>query len=172
MYALVVTESMFGNTRAIADAVAEGLGGELRLRDPGARVEVLDVTQAPSVLPPALVLLVLGGPTHAFSMSRAMTRADALKESPDASRQATGIREWIDGLASAPDLLVVTFDTRVKKPFVPGSAAKSAARELRDHGFGHAERGETFWVADTPGPLLPGETDRAARWGASLAARL
>ena len=61
MNALVVVESMWGNTRIVAEAVARGLGG-------GA--EVLDVQQAPSELPDDVGLLVVGGPTHAFSMSR------------------------------------------------------------------------------------------------------
>lgn len=165
MKALIVVESMFGNTRAAADAVAEGV------RAAGAQVEVVDVTQAPAAVPEGVELLVVGGPTHAFSMTRESTRKDALAKagSPNGeAKAATGIREWI--AAAAPDaaVRVVTFDTRVKKAFIPGSAAKSAAKALEDKGFEHAERGETFWVEDTPGPLKPGELERAREWGGSL----
>jgi hypothetical protein len=163
--ALVVVESVFGNTRAVADSVAEGM------RDAGADVEVVDVTEAPAVLPVGVALLVVGGPTHAFSMSRPSTRADALKQAhalQGAAKAGTGIREWI--AAAEPDgrVRVVTFDTRVRKALIPGSAARSAAKALGERGFERAARGETFWVEDTPGPLRPGEVERAREWGREL----
>ncbi|NLI19161.1 MAG: flavodoxin family protein [Actinomycetales bacterium] len=166
MNVLIVVESMFGNTRAVADAVAEGL------RAGGAAVVVGDVTEVPPAVPHGTDLLVVGGPTHAFSMTRESTRTDALSKAHaenSGAKAATGIREWI--AAATPDQVrVVTFDTRVKKAFIPGSAAKSAAKSLAEHGFTHAERGETFWVADTPGPLVDGELERAQEWGRSLTA--
>lgn len=165
MKALIVVESMFGNTREAAEAAAEGL------RETGAEVQVLDVAAAPASPAGDVDLLVVGGPTHAFSMTREATRRDALSQAhvTDEARADTGIREWIAAAAPDPSVRVVTFDTRVKKAFIPGSAAKSAAKALAHHGFEHAERGETFWVEDTPGPLKPGEVERARAWGRSLA---
>ncbi len=166
MNVLIVCESMFGNTRAAADAVADGLRSE------GAAVVVGDVTEVPPAVPDGTDLLVIGGPTHAFSMTRENTRQDALRQvdAPGGGRKASfGIREWIATASPDADVRVVTFDTRVKKAFVPGSAAKSAARALEERGFAHAERGETFWVKDTPGPLLDGELERARAWGQVLA---
>lgn len=164
MKALIVVESMFGNTREAAEAVAEGIRGG------GGEVDVVEVSAAPAAVPPEVTLLVVGGPTHAFSMTRESTRRDALKQAheSDRARADTGIREWIESAAPDPRIRVVTFDTRVKKAFIPGSAAKSAAKALTQHGFEHAERGETFWVEDTPGPLKPGEVERAREWGRSL----
>lgn len=165
MTVLIVVESMFGNTHEVAEAIAGGM------REASAQAEVVDVVDAPSAVPEGVDLLVVGGPTHAFSMTRAGTRADALEKAhaPDAStRSAIGIREWIAAAAPEPAIRVVTFDTRVKVKLIPGSAAKSAAKALNDRGFAHAERGETFWVEDTPGPLKPGEAERARAWGRSL----
>lgn len=169
----VIYESMFGNTRTVAEAVAEGLREGLRLRGEGAPVVVQEISEAPAALPADATLLVLGGPTHAFSMSRQTTRREALTQAHtnDAARATIGLREWIEGAVPASDLTVVTFDTRVKKPFVPGSAAQSAARSLVAAGFEKAERGETFWVTGTPGPLEKGETERAHAWGVQLAGR-
>ncbi|SDC07824.1 hypothetical protein GA0111570_1199 [Raineyella antarctica] len=169
----VIFESMFGNTRTIAEAVAEGLREGLGSRGPEATVSLVDVSQAPADLPEDVMLLVLGGPTHAFSMSRPATREDALGQAHvhDAERASTGLREWIAQARPSADVTVITFDTRVKKAFVPGSAARSAARALAAEGFARAERGETFWVADSPGPLLDGEVERARAWGVQLAAR-
>lgn len=170
----VIYESMFGNTHVVAAAVTEGLRDGLRTRGLDVPVHLTDVSQAPWELPGDTTLVVLGGPTHAFSMSRPSTRADALQQTHehDAARAGIGIREWIDRSSASATMTVVTFDTRVKKRFVPGSAAKSAAKALTEDGFDHVERGETFWVADTPGPLLDGEADRARAWGVELAARV
>ncbi len=174
MSVLVVYESMFGNTRAIAEAVADGLRTALTARGADLPVDVVEVTDAPASLPQDIPLLVVGGPTHAFSMSRESTREDALRQAhvADAARAATGLREWIAAAAVPDHVTVVTFDTRVKKAFVPGSAAKSAARALSGRGFPDVARGETFWVVDTPGPLVEGELERARAWGAELAAHL
>lgn len=61
-----------------------------------------------------------------------------------------------------------TFDTRVDKPRMPGSAAKAAKKELRELGFIIANKPESFRVHGYEGPLLDGERDRAERWGRDL----
>lgn len=165
MSVLVVVESLFGNTRELADAIAAGLR-EAR----GHVVDVVDVAQAPHQVPDGILLLVVGAPTHAFSMSRENTRTDAVRQG--AAKTSIGIREWIEGLPARADLDVVTFDTRVKVPGLPGSAAKSAAKALREKGFGRVERGRTFWVHGKTGPLGEGELARARAWGAELAAHV
>jgi hypothetical protein len=163
MKALVVYESMWGNTKQIADAVAEGLGG----------ARVVEVREVGSEELEALDLLVVGGPTHAFSMSRSSTRHDARERGAPAGAGDRGIREW---LAELPEDLVVpsaTFDTRVTTVRkLPGSAAKAASKELRRHHHGPVLRTCSFYVHDTAGPLVDGELDRAIDWGAQLAASL
>lgn len=167
MRALVVVESMFGNTRAVADAVGRGLGGAVE-------VEVVRVDEAPSQVPAGVGLLVVGGPTHAFGMSRASTRADAQQQAggETVTSVAIGMREWIEGLGPpAGEVLAATFDTRVRRPRVPGSAARKAEKALRRRGYRIAHSATTFWVDGTPGPLVEGELDRATEWGVDLAAR-
>ncbi|MDX5309965.1 MAG: flavodoxin domain-containing protein, partial [Rhodococcus sp. (in: high G+C Gram-positive bacteria)] len=56
MRALVVYESMFGNTRHVAEAVARGLGSAVR---------TVPVTQAHEENLSDYDLVVVGGPTHA-----------------------------------------------------------------------------------------------------------
>ena len=165
MTILVVVESLFGNSAAVAHAAAEGA------RAAGVETVVVPVTEAPLDVDPGVTLLVVGGPTHAFSMTRPSTRADAIRQGATQGAAEVGIREWIDRARPRPELPVVTFDTRVQVRFVPGSAAKSAAASLRDHGFGHTDRGPTFFVVGKEGPLSDGELDRARAWGATLAAR-
>ena len=71
MKALIVYESMFGNTAKVAHAVADGLGVHMA-------VELVQAGKAPAPLTDPVDLVVVGGPTHAFSMSRASTRAVAI----------------------------------------------------------------------------------------------
>lgn len=162
MSALVVFESMWGNTRTVAEAVAEGLGDD---------VPVVDVAEAPVPLPQDVDMLVLGGPTHAFSMSRASTRQEAKTKGADEGHVTSGIREWMAALP-ASDLHVATFDTRVASVrHLPGSAAKAAAKEVRRRHLGRVIATNSFFVAGTAGPLLDDELDRARAWGTSLAVR-
>lgn len=172
MRALVVYESLFGNTEAVARAVAAGLASSPHV---GA-VDVVEVHDAPTRIPAGVGLVVVGGPTHAFGLTRASTRADAVRRSTTAApaRATTvGLREWLDRLAPAADRLAVaaTFDTRVHRPRVPGSAARAALRRLRRLGFAPASRPKTFWVDGVAGPLKAGEIDRARAWGGRLGHR-
>jgi hypothetical protein len=167
MRALVVHESMFGNTAAVARAIGAGLA-----TDRSIEVRVVAVRHAPTHLR-GVDLLVVGGPTHAFSMSRASTRADAATKGADeAAAAGIGLREWIELVDAVPGVVVAAFDTRVRRPRVPGSAARAARKHLRAHGFKAVEPPTTFWVDGTAGPLLDGEEGRARRWGADLAAAL
>ena len=89
MTALVVFESMFGNTKLIADAVAEGLARHLP-------VEQVEVGTAPTVIGGEVELLVVGGPTHAFGLSRSGTRQSAAQQAEDGLvSDGIGLREWL-----------------------------------------------------------------------------
>lgn len=173
MRAHVVFESMFGNGHAVADAVAAGL----RAARPGLEVEVLSVLVAPDA--PVTDLLVVGGPTHAFTLSRPQTRAtrgDHLAD-PDARARAEaeagadtgrGVREWLDGLAGLAGVPVAAYDTRVPTP-VPKRAAAGIAKRLGRAGGTLVVPPEGFHVAGMHGPLVAGELDRAAAWGTAVA---
>ena len=167
MNVLIVHESMFGNTQEIAGAIAAGM----RLgRPPEDDVRLVHVDDAPPAIDDDVDLLLVGGPTHALGMTRPQTRQDATTKGGSPAR--AGLREWIDSLEPRADLPVITFDTRMHVLMLPGSAARSAAKALQRKGFRRAEQGETFWVEGTPGPVVPGELERAVRWGAELVARV
>ena len=119
MNVLIVHESMFGNTREIAAAIAAGLR---RGRPEGDRsVRLVHVEDAPTVIADDVDLLLVGGPTHALGMTRPKTREDAATKGATAARE--GVREWIQSATPRPELPVVTFDTRVHVKMLPGSAA-------------------------------------------------
>ena len=170
MRAVVVYESMYGNTRRIAEAIAEGLHD--------INTVVMQVAQADAVMTGGADLIVVGGPTHAFGMSRPQTRAQAVENARRAGSTLTvepgaagpGIREWLasadlDGAATA------VFDTRVRATRGMGHAASKIRRALRGRQCHLLSRPESFFVTKQ-NELLDGEIDRARDWGASLAEEL
>jgi flavodoxin len=149
MESLVVYDSKFGNTKKVAEAVADGL----RAHGP-VRIFGLD-----KVLPHKLGrvdLLFVGGPTQAHGMSARM-------------------RQFLDALEtrSAPGMLAATFDTRFRMPaMISGSAAKTIARKLRRAGVRMFAPPESFFVSQGVPELEDGEIERAAVWAKSVADRL
>lgn len=165
MRSLVVYESVFGNTRLIAQSIADGLS------DAG-MASVTDVAEAPDAIPPDVDLVVVGGPTHAFSMSRPSTREDAVRRGGSPDDVPEGIREWLQALPEeTPPRDFAAFDTRVRMPLMPGAASRAATRSARHRGL-RVQDPESFFVKDYEGPLLDGELDRARRWGHDLGMRL
>jgi hypothetical protein len=154
---------MFGNTEKIARAIASGL----RVR---MAVDVVEVGAAPTVLGD-VALVVAGGPTHAFGLSRRDTRESATPRAADGLVSSRiGLREWLTTLGDRTDApFTATFDTRVKRRRVPGSAARVAGRRLHRLGFEPATDPQSFYVTGMLGPLADGEEDRARRWGDALA---
>jgi hypothetical protein len=170
MRAVVVYESMYGNTRAIAEAIGEGLR-------PVHDVVVVPVGRVgPEVLDGA-GLLVVGGPTHAHGMTRRRTREAAAEmarkqESTvvlEDGATGPGVREWLASLGQV-NPLAAAFDTRVDWPAVlSGRASKGIDSVLERHGAHRAADPESFLVTKE-NELEPGEADRARRWGETLAA--
>jgi hypothetical protein len=172
MRALVVYESMFGNTRDIALAIAEGISLRMEVR-------TIEVAEAPVVIPSDVVLLVVGTPTHVHGMTTPKSRADSAGRAGDRLvSRGTGVREWLDTVRPvAVPVPAVAFDTRLKGPeLLWGSAAKATAKLLRELGFRLVQRPRSFLVAGPSGPvferLVDGELDRAREWGASLVATI
>ena len=131
MRALVIYESMFGNTKTVAEAIADGIAQHLE-------VTTVDVGAAPTALPDDVGLLVAGGPTHAFEMSRPNTRQAAAQQAGSAATPvSTGLREWLSQLSGPSSAAVVaaTFDTRVKRRGIPGSAARKPSSDFVDSDF-------------------------------------
>ena len=166
MRVAVVFESLFGNTEVLAHAVALGLA------DRGAEVVTLRAGDRDDHLLTGFDLLVLAAPTHALSLSSAATRADAVARGADEVDATTGLREWLAGAATidaADRPPVAVFDTRARiARHWPGSAARSAARLLRQMGFTVVRR-TSFYVREVKGPVVEGEVERAREWGRSIA---
>lgn len=173
----IVYESVFGTTRSVAEAIAEGI----RATSPGAAVALRSVADAPPDLVSRADLLVVGGPTHLRGLStpssrrRAHRRAVSLRvggraAGPDAEEPA-GVREWLTTLPQASGTPAAAFDTRLPA-LLAGGAAPRIARSLERSGHRLLAAPQQFQVTGTEPVLRAGERDRARAWGAELAARL
>jgi hypothetical protein len=166
MKALVVYESLYGNTAAIGEAIAASL------RDRGIEAESRAITHVEPAETDAFDLLVLGGPTHAHGMSREATRKTGAEDKKNTYAEPTrdpGLREWIPRLPLGGGRPAAAFDTRFDKPaFLTGSAAKGIAHRLEGRGYHLVAVPESFFVT-TEGHLEGGQTEHATAWGAALA---
>jgi hypothetical protein len=167
MKALVIYESMYGNTAAVASAIADGIARS------GVEAHARPVTEVRPALAAEADLLVVGGPTHAHGMSRPSTRKTAAADKKNAFSQPTlqpGLREWIAELPRGNGRLAAAFDTRINKPvLLTGSAAKGIGRRLGRQGYRLLVDPECFLVS-TDNRLLEGEIEHAMRWGSVAAA--
>lgn len=174
MKALIIYESMFGNTHAVADAVAKGLrtGGEAKVVS-AAQVGKDDFADVD--------LLVLGAPTHVHQLPWLSSRRSAQKAAESSHGSLTldpameaehGMRSILDELPGGADTAMpkkaAAFDTRLSGPVLfTGSAGRTLARSLRRHGYRGAAAPASFLV-DRKDHLLDGEIDRAEAWGRVL----
>jgi hypothetical protein len=168
MRALVVYESMYGNTRAIAQAIANGIGRP-------DEVTVVPVAQADTSLVAGVDILVVGGPTHVHGMSRPRTRTAAAEAAAkpesqvmlDGDAQGSDLRGWLEGLGHFTGASAA-FDTRLHGPAIfTGRASRQIAKRLRRHGFEVIIPPESFFVTKE-GHLGSGEEARAFEWGRQL----
>jgi hypothetical protein len=168
MKIVIEYESMFGNTKAIAEGIAEGLreAGEVRFGS----VDELSTAEARDA-----TLIVAGGPTHAHGMARPNAHQSVAKMDPQHKGPVLPGRESLRGwLERVPEGRAATaaFDTRFDKPkWLTGSAAKKIARRMRGKGYSIIGT-QGFFVETTGGPLADGECQRAVAWGRGLAAQV
>jgi len=173
MHTLVIYESMYGNTRAIAEGVADSLR-------PQGEVQVVAVRDADDEAVAWADLVIVGGPTHVHGMTRASTRKSASDRAAEPGSELTlepeaigpGIRDWLGTVAKVQDKRAAAFDTRLGGPsLLTGAASGGIASGLRGRGFKLVVKPESFLV-DKGGHLVAGELERAATWGVGLAGDL
>ena len=144
MKALIVYDSVYGNTEKIAKAIGGAITGE---------VKVLRVDEANLSELKTIDLFIVGSPTQGGRPTTAIQ--DFLNKVPEPSLQ--GIN-------------VVAFDTRISTKWVGifGYAAGKIARGLQTKGGTLVASAEGFFVKGTKGPLKEGELERAAGWAEGI----
>jgi len=161
MKAVVVYESLWGNTAAVARAVAEGLGSGTR---------ALSTSEATREAIAGCDLIVAGAPLMAFSLPTEQTRNNLGMHNQKAPRPADlsspSMREWLAHVPPASGRCAA-FETRFK--WSPGSATKTILERLEGAGYLPAEKGQKFLIKGSYGPMREGELERARQWGSQLA---
>ena len=144
MKSVVFYASRKGNTRLVAEAIADGLRA-------GGSTEVLSVEGGTASIDDGTDLIVVGGPTEAHGMTEPIVR-------------------FLDRISTVAEArAAAAFDTRVHWPrLLSGAAADGIAKRLQAIGARLVVPPESFIVSTKP-DLLPGELERARAWGASLA---
>lgn len=167
MKALVVYESMFGSTQKVAEAIGQALSqhGTVRVVEVGS----LLAEEGGRVVPHDVDLVVVGGPTHTFGMSRASTRAEAVRKHGAVISTGGGVREWLDGVRLPPGVAAAAFDTRVgTMRLAGGAAAKGIDKWLQRLGARTVSGPTSFLVQGMTGGLLDGQLAKASQWGNTL----
>jgi hypothetical protein len=162
MKAVVVYESHWGNTAAVARAIADGLGPQAR---------ALPTDEATGSAIADADLIVAGAPVMAFRLPTEKileTMAnDTSQPPPDLSHPS--MRSWLEGLPNGNGR-GAAFETRVW--WSPGGATGAIERGLKAAGYRRLASGRKFVVNGGHGPLREGELEAARAWGAELAQAL
>jgi hypothetical protein len=161
MKAVVVYESLWGNTAAIARAIAEGIGPEAR---------ALSTAEASDAAVAGADLIVAGAPVHGFQLPTDKGR-EGLGENPGRAPTPPDLshpsmRSWLEALPEG-HAHYAAFETRMR--FSPGGATSGIERRLERAGYRPVAKGKRFFVGAFYGPLRQGEVERARHWGAELA---
>lgn len=156
MKTIVVFDSIYGNTKYIAESIAQGIAGD---------VLILNVKDAGISELKNLDLLIVGSPTHG-------------------GRPSKDTKAFLDSIPknSLKNIHVAAFDTGISpegKGFfmrtiinIFNYAAKPISSSLNKKGGTVIAEPEGFIVEGREGPLKPGELERATRWAREISQKL
>lgn len=148
MKTLILYDSLYGNTKIIAEAIGEAMPGQVALIN----VTEVDVSEIDTY-----DLLLLGGPTHGGGISE-------------------NVQALLDQIP--PSILegkpVAAFDTRMTNKLILlfGCAAPKISGTFKQKGAELVAKPEGFFVSGGKGPLKEGEVERAAGWAQEIAEEL
>lgn len=161
MKAIVVYESLWGNTATIARAIAEGIGPEAK---------ALTTAEASTEAIANADLIVAGAPLIGFRLPTDSARKSIGRDRKHAQRppdlSPPSLRSWLAALPKGNGH-GAAFETRMR--WSPGSATGAIAKGLQGAGYRRIAKDQRFIVKGTYGPLQDGELERAKGWGVELA---
>jgi len=158
MKALVVYDSVYGNTEQIAQAIGKALGSP-------EEVQILRVGDARPDRLTGFDLIIAGSPTQKFRPLPAMS--GFLKGIPKNSLNGVRVAAFDTRMtvSDVEKVRILAFFVRIF-----GYAAKPVLAALQKHGGSPAAVPEGFYVLGTEGPLQEGELERASDWARRILA--
>ena len=147
MKTIVIYDSVFGNTKIIADEIAKATGGALFKVTDICAADLNDATH-----------IFVGSPTRAFRPTAAVSAW--LKKLP------AGALKGVNAAAFDTRAIMETVDSAMLKRLAKwfGYAAEKICKELKKKGATTEEAPIGFYVMESEGPLKDGELKRAASW--------
>jgi hypothetical protein len=158
MKAIVVYESHWGNTAAVAKAIAAGIGPE---------AVALTTDEADAGVVAGADLLVAGAPLMALRLptDKLVEGIVAKPEEPPLDTLHPTMRTWLAGLPGGRGACAA-FETKLR--WSPGGATGAIEHGLKAAGYHRISAGQKFQVEGRSGPLRDGELERARAWGVEL----
>jgi flavorubredoxin len=145
MKALLIYDSIFGNTENVAKALSSGM------REKGIEVDCVRANAVEIGTLSNYDMIVIGGPTHKVGLSETMkTLTKQLKK------------------ADVKNKLAFAFDTRYNKRFA-GSAANRIEQRMKQYGMKVVMSHQSAIVVGREGPLEDGTGEKFKQIGAELA---
>ena len=164
MRTVIIYESLYGNTRRVAEELARVAHGH-------GDVEMVAAEEATPESVDGADLVLIGGPTHVHGMSWKATRQNTGSDGDrplGADAAGPGLRDWFQRVGRVDGISAAAFDTRFDGPEVlTGRASLGISRRLRHHGFAEVAAPKSF-VVDHDNSLLDGEVARAHQWAESV----
>ena len=162
MKAVVVYESHWGNTAAVARAIAEGIGKG---------TPPLTTDEASEYALEGIDLIVAGAPVMAFRLPTDATIERMAHDAKNAEADLThpSMRTWLDLLPRGRGR-GAAFETRLWWSL--GGATGAIEKGLEAAGYRPFTKAHKFVVTGGQGPLREGELDAARAWGSELAKAL
>jgi hypothetical protein len=160
MKAIVVYESLWGNTAAVARAIAEGIGEG---------TQAISTSEASPASIADVDLIVAGSPVIGFSLpddGRIANIRNSAYKNPQPDLSQPSMRTWLKTVPQGHGRSAA-FETRIWWSL--GGATAGIMRGLEAAGYPALAKGARFIVKGTYGPLRDGELERARQWGADLA---
>jgi flavodoxin len=156
MKTIVIFDSIYGNTKAIAESITQGIAGDIKVLN----VKDADISELKN-----LDLLIVGSPTHG-------------------GRPSKDIKAFLDSIPrnALKNIRIAAFDTGISpegKGFLMRTiinifnyAAKPISCSLAKKGGIVIAEPEGFIVEGREGPLKAGELERATRWAREISQKL
>jgi len=171
MKVAIVFESLYGNTRPIAEAIGSGFDERDEVR----------IESVAGVDPATLRadLLIVGGGTDLNGRAIPTTRRamdDAARQVPTLVLGPTAcgapLQEWLNTLPPARSR-AAAFDTRLDAPvlLLMSHASAAIAGRMKRRGYNLIADPQSFLI-DHESTLIDGELERAHRWGQALSAEM
>jgi hypothetical protein len=159
MKAIVVYESHWGNTEAVARSIAAGLGPD---------AAALTTDEAEGAVLAEADLVVAGAPLMALRLptEKVVEGLHPVSEEPIPDVSHPTMRTWLASIPHGRGWFAA-YETRLH--WSPGGATGAIEKGLEAAGYWQICPARKFQVASKTGPLRDGELEKARLWGTELA---